>query len=78
MKDFIRSKNGKMVYWLIGIISSIIFAFILIPSLFSTINKMDPVIMGIPYFFFMEFFLGMILAILLVLLYWVQKVRGEL
>ncbi len=78
MKDFIRSENGKIVYWLIGIIACIIFAVILVPPLFSTINKLDPVIMGIPFLEFMEFLLGIVLAILLVLLYWVQKVRGEL
>ncbi len=78
MKDFIRSENGKIVYWIIGIISAVIFAFILIPSLFSTINKLEPMIMGVPFLFFMEFLLGMILAAMLALLYWVQKVRGEL
>ncbi|MCG8484683.1 MAG: hypothetical protein MJA31_15325 [Clostridia bacterium] len=78
MKEFVKSDNGKILYWIIGIIATIVFAFILIPSLFSTINKIEPLIVGVPYLIFMEFLLGMILAALLVLLYWVQKVRGEL
>ena len=79
MKDFVKSEKGKIMYWIIGIISTVIFAIILVPSWFDAcVNKVDPFICGVPFFAFMEFILLLILACMLALLHWVQDVRGEL
>jgi len=78
MKDFIVSERGKIFYWIIGILLAFSFCMILFPPLFSLINKVEPFILGIPFLVFMEFIFGMFIALLLVLLYWVQKIRGEL
>lgn len=78
MKNFVQSEKGKILYWIIGIISGIIFAFILFPPLFSTWNKIDPMIFGFPFVIAMSFILMFILAICLLLLYRIQKERGEL
>ena len=42
MKDFVKSDSGKSLYWIIGIIVVIIFAFILLPPLYATWNTPVP------------------------------------
>jgi len=78
MKAFIQSERGRIMYWLIGIITVLIFAFILIPPLFQIINRVEPIVLSLPFFIFIEMVLGLTLSCMLVLLYWVQQVRGEL
>ena len=78
MKDFVKSDSGKSLYWIIGIIVVIIFAFILLPPLYATWNRIDPFIFGFPFSVSMSFIMMMVLSICLVLLYQIQRVRGEL
>lgn len=78
MKDFVKSDSGKSLYWIIGIIVFIIFAFILLPPLYATWNRIDPFIFGFPFSVAMSFIMMMVLSICLVLLYQIQRVRGEL
>lgn len=78
MRDFIKSERGTILYWIIGVIVIILFAIILIPSLFSFINKVDPFILGFPFSVFSFFVIAMVLAALLAVLYQIQKIRGEL
>lgn len=79
MREFVKSDKGKIMYWIIGIISAIVFAIILVPPLFNAlVNKVNPFILGVPYYAFMEVLLLFILSCMLALLHWVQEVRGEL
>ena len=79
MVDYIKSDKGKNLYWVIGILTTIIFLIFLIPSLFDlVINKIYPVVFGMPYVVFMQALLWIILWLLMVCLYWVQRLRGEL
>jgi len=78
MIDFIKSDKGKILYWIIGIIVAVIFAFVLLPPLYATWNRIDPLVCGIPFAFFMDFLFMLILAVCLVLLYQIQRIRGEL
>ena len=78
MIDFIKSDKGKILYWIIGIFVALIFAFVLLPPLYATWNRVDPLVCGIPFAFFMCFVFLLVLAICLVLLYQIQRIRGEL
>ncbi len=78
MKDFIRSEKGKVCYWVLGILAVIIWCFVLIPPLYSVWNKALPLICGIPFSVVMTFLFMLALAIILCLLYQVQKIRKEL
>lgn len=78
MKEFIKSERGVILYWIIGIIVIVLFAFVLIPPLFSLINKVEPFVLGFPFSVFIFFVIPMVLAALLVFLYYIQNVRGEL
>jgi uncharacterized membrane protein YhhN len=78
MKEFIKSERGVILYWIIGIIVIVLFAFVLIPPLFSLINKVEPFVLGFPFSVFIFFVISMVLAALLVFLYYIQNVRGEL
>jgi len=78
MREFIKSERGKVLYIIITILAIVVFSIILIPPLFQLINKLDPVIIGLSLFAFMELLLGLILAVLLVSLFWIQSIRGEL
>jgi hypothetical protein len=78
MEKFIKSEKGKMLYWIIGIITVILFAIVLIPSLFSYINRADIMFLNIPFSIFMYFVICMVLAFLLMFLYHIQNIRGEL
>ena len=70
--------KSKAVYWIIGIVVIVVFAFLLVPPLFSLINRVEPWVVGLPFFAFMELVCGLIISAMLVLLYGVQKRRGEL
>ena len=78
MTEFIKSDKGKCLYWIIGIFVAIIFAFILLPPLYALWNRVDPLVCGIPFSIFMCFIFMLVLAICLVLLYQIQRIRGEL
>lgn len=78
MKNFVKSEQGKVLYWIIGIVVVIIYAFILLPPLYATWNKLDPMIMGFPFMVAMSFIMMVILSVCLLLLYKIQKERGEL
>lgn len=78
MKEFVKSEKGKCLYWIIGIVVGLIYAFILVPPLFGIVNKIDPTVFGWPLIAFMELLFAIVLSVALVLVYWVQKVRGEL
>ena len=73
-----QSGKPKTVYWIIGIVVVVVFAFLLVPPLFNLINRVDPWVIGLPFFAFMELVCGLIIAAMLVLLYAVQNRRGEL
>lgn len=73
-----QSGKPKTVYWIIGIVVVVVFAFLLVPPLFNLINRVDPWVIGLPFFAFMELVGGLIIAAMLVLLYAVQNRRGEL
>jgi hypothetical protein len=68
----------KTIYWIIGIVVVVVFSFLLVPPLFALINRVEPWVVGLPFFAFMELVSGLIIAAMLVLLYSVQKRRGEL
>lgn len=78
MKDFVASEKGKICYWILGILAVIIWCFVLIPPLYATWNKATPLICGIPFSVVMCFLIMLALAIILALLYQVQKIRKEL
>lgn len=78
MKEFIRSEKGKSLYWIVGIIAAILFAIVLLPPLFSLINRVEPFILGFPFSVFMFFVIAMVQGGLLTFLYYIQKVRGEI
>lgn len=78
MVEFIKSDRGAILYWIIGVFVVVLFAFILVPPLFSVINKVEPFILGFPFSVVMFFIIAMALATLLVLLYHIQNIRGEL
>lgn len=79
MQAFIKSERGKLLYWIIGIVATVVFSIFLVPPLFDlVIDRVDPFILGMPYTVFMHLVLWVILAANLSALYWVQKIRGEL
>ena len=78
MKEFIRSERGKSLYWIIGILAAVLFAIILLPPLFSLVNKPDPLVLGFPFSVFWFFVIAMVQGGLVTFLYYIQKVRGEL
>lgn len=78
MREFVESEQGKICYWILGILAVIIWCFVLIPPLYATWNKATPLICGIPFSVVMSFVIMLALAIILCLLYHVQKIRKEL
>ena len=73
-----KAGKSKTIYWVIGIVVVVVFLFLLVPPLFGLINRVEPWVMGLPFFAFMELVSGFIIAAMLVLLYSVQNRRGEL
>ena len=71
-------EKSKTPYWLIGISVTIAFLFILVPPLFSLINRVEPFILGLPFSIFMILVFGLFIAGMLVLLYHIQNIREEL
>jgi hypothetical protein len=78
MSDKDVKKKGKAVYWVIGVLVGIAYLFILVPPLFSLVNRVEPLVFGFPFSAFMIFVLGLFIAVMLVLLYGIQNRRGEL
>lgn len=79
MVEFIKSAKGKVLYWIIWISAGVIFVLFNIPALFDVVfNRVEPFIMGMPYIVFMQLTFWIILWLLMVALYWVQNIRGEL
>lgn len=79
MKEFVKSDRGKIMYWVVGIIAVCDFSIFLIPQLFDLIvDRIEPYVFGMPWVVFMQIVLWVIFAANMNLLYWVQKVRGEL
>ncbi len=78
MSDKVVKKKGKAVYWVIGVLVAIAYLFVLVPPLFSLVNRVEPFVLGFPFSAFMIFALGLFIAVMLVLLYGIQNRRGEL
>jgi hypothetical protein len=78
MSDKVVKKKGKAVYWVIGVLVAIAYLFVLVPPLFSLVNRVEPFVLGFPFSAFMIFVLGLFIAVMLVLLYGIQNRRGEL
>jgi uncharacterized BrkB/YihY/UPF0761 family membrane protein len=78
MSDNVVKKKGKAVYWVIGVLVFIAYLFVLVPPMFNLVNRVEPFVLGFPFSAFMIFILGLFIAAMLVLLYWIQNRRGEL
>lgn len=49
MIEFIKSDRGKYLYWILGIIAAGCFAIIMLPPLYQYWNKLDPMVLGLPF-----------------------------
>ena len=79
MVEFIKSAKGKILYGIIWGAAGVIFLLFNIPVFFDAVfNTVDPFILGMPYIVFMQLFFWIVLWLLMVALYWVQKIREEL
>lgn len=73
---FVNGADRRTINVLFGVYFLLLFLTVM-PPFFSVVNHVQPMIFGLSFMLFWTLFVGVMMALGLTVLYWVERERGE-
>jgi len=78
MKDWLKSCNKTTIRRVFAAYFVFMFAWFVVPPMFEVINRVEPWVLGMPFVIFMIALLSFLVCLGLVLLFEIERMRGDL